>query len=75
MVAEPDDPADADADAHETVTRSCATCGTQASAPGGGLPVGWAVGADGRGRTTFTCLDCSRRHLRSIEGKLDPEWW
>jgi hypothetical protein len=24
---------------------------------------------------TWTCERCSRAHLRSIESKLDPEWW
>ena len=27
------------------------------------------------GRETWTCVECSRRHLRSIEGKLDTAWW
>jgi hypothetical protein len=25
-------------------------------------------------RKTF-CEDCSREHLRAMEGKLDSEWW
>ncbi len=25
-------------------------------------------------RRTY-CEDCSRTHLRAIEGKLDAEWW
>ena len=27
------------------------------------------------GRDVWTCDVCSRRHLRSIEGKLDSAWW
>jgi hypothetical protein len=23
----------------------------------------------------WTCEACSRKHLRSIEGKLDTAWW
>jgi hypothetical protein len=34
----------------------------------------WTVGVE-RGRTVWTCVDCSRRFLRSIEGKLDSDWW
>jgi hypothetical protein len=34
----------------------------------------WSRGTDG-GRTTWTCERCSRDNLRSIESKLDPDWW
>ena len=34
----------------------------------------WALGVE-RGRQVWTCDRCSRLHLRSIEGKLDPQWW
>jgi hypothetical protein len=34
----------------------------------------WARGVE-RGRVTWTCDRCARTHLRSIEGKLDPQWW
>ena len=51
----------------------CATCGA--------LPVDealarltWARGVES-GRDVWTCETCSRRHLRSIEGKLDSSWW
>ena len=52
-------------------------------APGGGPPDGedavalaritWARGVE-NGRDTWTCQTCSRRFLRSIEGKLDSTW-
>jgi hypothetical protein len=28
-----------------------------------------------RGRTVYYCDVCAREHLRSIEGKLDTEYW
>lgn len=28
-----------------------------------------------RGRTKHFCTPCSRDNIRSIEGKLDSEWW
>jgi hypothetical protein len=34
----------------------------------------WALGMEG-GRQVWTCDECSRLHLRSIEGKLDSQWW
>lgn len=53
---------------------TCATCGR--SAPGGdtAVLVTWARAVE-NGRTLWTCDVCSRTHLRSIEGKLDPAWW
>ncbi|MGL5851826.1 MAG: hypothetical protein ACRCZD_13695 [Phycicoccus sp.] len=34
----------------------------------------WTRGTEGE-RQVWTCDDCSRRHLRAIEGKLDSAWW
>jgi hypothetical protein len=34
----------------------------------------WTHGTE-NGREAWTCDACSRRYLRSIEGKLDSEWW
>ena len=64
---------DAGRAASETV---CATCG---SAPEDEDAVAlaritWARGVE-NGRDTWTCETCSRRFLRSIEGKLDSTWW
>lgn len=53
----------------------CATCGAVPSAEE--VPqalITWSRGTE-NGREVWTCPDCSRRHLRSIEGKLDPTWW
>ena len=53
----------------------CSTCGTtpppeqQAAAR-----LTWSRGTDS-GRSTWTCDRCSRDNLRSIESKLDPDWW
>ena len=57
------------------MTRNCARCGTTAEAPEDGLPLGWSIGTDDRGRTEFLCLACAREHIRAIEGKLPEEWW
>ena len=34
----------------------------------------WSRGTE-HGRPAWTCDACSRRYLRSIEGKLDRDWW
>ena len=54
----------------------CATCGAtpaddEAAAR---ARLTWSRGTE-NGREVWTCDACSRRHLRSIEGKLDPSWW
>lgn len=53
----------------------CSTCGAT-PAPGAEATarLTWSRGSDGP-RTTWTCDRCSRDHLRSIEGKLDPTLW
>ncbi|SER76317.1 hypothetical protein SAMN05216199_1125 [Pedococcus cremeus] len=51
----------------------CATCGA-APADEGLARLTWARGVE-NGRDVWTCETCSRRHLRSIEGKLDSSWW
>ena len=49
---------------------ACARCGQRADVP----PATWSseVGPQG---VTRLCDTCTREHLRSIEGKLDSEWW
>jgi len=27
------------------------------------------------GRVSWTCPDCATENIRSLEAKLDPEWW
>ncbi len=38
------------------------------------LPLTWSTAVEGERRWTY-CDRCSRENLRSIESKLDPEWW
>ena len=51
---------------------TCAWCGR--TAPGEGVPVDW-VGDVAEGRQRYYCPVCAREHLRSIEARLDQEWW
>jgi hypothetical protein len=41
---------------------------------GGTVPLGWVVSIEA-GRTRTFCETCAREHLRSIEAKLDSDWW
>ena len=52
---------------------TCATCGAQPD-DAAVARLTWARGVE-NGREVWTCESCSRRHLRSIEGKLDSSWW
>lgn len=52
---------------------SCGSCGRE-SEDAALARVTWTVGVE-RGRTVWTCGECSRRFLRGIEGKLDSDWW
>lgn len=56
-------------------TRTCSYCGTTADGPPGGLPEGWTIGVDERGRPEFLCVACTRANLRAIEGRLPEEYW
>ena len=38
------------------------------------VPLSWVVSVEA-GRTRSYCEACAREHLRSIEAKLDSEWW
>ncbi|MGK2949858.1 MAG: hypothetical protein ACSLFP_14905 [Acidimicrobiales bacterium] len=54
---------------------SCARCGaTPGDEPHDGVPLGWSLHTEGD-RVLRLCADCTRQHVRSIEAKLDPEWW
>lgn len=50
----------------------CRTCG--ATATDDATTLTWGMSIED-GRTVWTCPSCARRHLRSIEGKLDSDWW
>lgn len=51
---------------------TCAFCGTVD--PGDPPPLTW-VSSTERGTTRWYCARCARENLRSIESKLDSEWW
>jgi hypothetical protein len=56
----------------------CSGCGraprSVEAAGGSGLPWTWSLARDGE-RETVLCTDCARDNARSIEAKLDAEWW
>jgi hypothetical protein len=61
------------ADPDETLV--CSACGTTARPQEhAAARLTWSRSTDA-GRTTWTCGSCSRDNLRSIESKLDPDWW
>lgn len=51
-------------------TTTCARCGHFAE----GLPLTWTCSVE-NGRRVYFCVACARRHLRSIESRLDSAWW
>ncbi len=51
---------------------TCNLCGAQAE--GDTPPLTWVTSFDHGKRRVF-CEQCSRENLRSIESKLDSEWW
>lgn len=51
----------------------CATCG-RIPQDGSAARLTWTFGVE-KGRKVWTCDQCSRVNLRSIEGKLDSTWW
>lgn len=55
---------------------TCDRCGTPVppGTPPGQAPLGWSLGVEGN-RRTWTCERCTRENARSIEGKLDSDWW
>ena len=50
---------------------TCDLCGRVAEAA---QTLSWTTSVE-NGRRRSYCDDCSRAHLRAIEGKLDAEWW
>ncbi len=53
----------------------CGRCGRLPIVDGEALArLEWVRGVE-RGRPVWTCPTCSRENLRSIEGKLDSQWW
>ncbi|HET7399615.1 MAG TPA: hypothetical protein VFJ94_13945 [Intrasporangium sp.] len=53
----------------------CSVCGRMPSAEEAATArLTWSRGTQG-GRASWVCAQCSRDHVRSIEGKLDQSWW
>jgi hypothetical protein len=46
-------------------------CGRTAPTP----PVDWMRDTDARRGPVWVCASCARHHVRSIEARLDQEWW
>ncbi|GHD10134.1 hypothetical protein GCM10010313_31690 [Streptomyces violarus] len=61
---------DDDGSAAEPERLVCARCGTSAEAP----QLTWTCAVERGARRDF-CETCSRENLRSIEGRLDSDWW
>jgi hypothetical protein len=55
-----------------SVSITCDFCGRQVE--GEEPPLTWTTSVE-RGRVRRYCDQCSRAHLRSMEAKLDSEWW
>ncbi len=51
---------------------TCDFCGRQE--PDEAKTLSWTVSVEHGRRRTY-CVDCSRTHLRAMEGKLDSEHW
>ncbi|MFD6170707.1 hypothetical protein [Streptomyces coeruleorubidus] len=52
----------------------CDRCGTSAGTVADGPPLTWTWSVENGVRRCF-CERCSRENLRSIEGRLDSDWW
>ena len=50
---------------------TCDSCGRQAEEA---ATLSWTTSVE-NGRRRAYCDECSRTHLRAIEGKLDQAWW
>ncbi|SDO21165.1 hypothetical protein SAMN04515671_0160 [Nakamurella panacisegetis] len=50
---------------------ACARCGTTAAGP----PLSWMFEMDRRRGGVWFCDRCARENLRSVEAKLNQEWW
>jgi hypothetical protein len=54
---------------------SCSVCGAVPDTADGTPPLTWSTETSPDGGTRWVCADCTRRFARSIEAKLDQEWW
>lgn len=62
---------DADAADAGSTTVTCSWCGATADP----MPLTWTSSTERDGRLRLYCERCARENLRSIEGRLDSEWW
>jgi hypothetical protein len=64
---------------NDDVNEHCSLCARVADPErDGDPPLGWCadnVEVHGGTRTRWVCADCTRRHVRAIEAKLDQNWW
>ncbi len=55
--------------------RTCAACGCVENEDDDPVAsLAWSVAVE-RGQRCTYCPACARRHVRSMEGRLDPEHW
>jgi len=58
-----------------TATTACQMCGAIADPErDGNPPLSWVMDRNG-GRVSWTCPRCAVDNVRSMEAKLEPEWW
>ncbi len=62
---------DASSAVDDPVVVVCVLCGIAASGP----TTLWMFGKDRSGSDSWYCPDCARENLRSVEAKLDRQWW
>jgi len=55
---------------------ACDLCGRSPDAPTADddVPLTWVTSVE-NGQRRHYCERCTREHVRSIESKLDAEWW
>ncbi len=68
-----------DQDVSDQAEPRCSLCGAAAEGSAGGVPpLGWSADlietSEGT-RRRWVCGPCTRRFVRSIEAKLDHQWW
>ncbi|GAP48098.1 hypothetical protein [Streptomyces azureus] len=63
-----------DGSAAESRPLVCDRCGTSAGTLADAPPLTWTCSVENGVRRCF-CERCSRENLRSIEGRLDSDWW
>ncbi|PNG21625.1 hypothetical protein [Streptomyces cahuitamycinicus] len=67
-------PGGGDGSATEPRRFVCARCGASAGVLAEGPPLTWTYSVE-NGTRQYYCGTCSRENLRSIEGRLDSDWW